>query len=303
MAEGSLPDERPALLAPEPVPAPARGGVLTQILRWLPLVVLIGGGIAAFIIGVSDYISMSAIVESREALHNYVSDRPATALAAFCGVYVLAVVFSVPGGSVFTILGGIMFGGLVGGLVSTGAATVGSIAIYLVAQTALGDWMRRRIEFGGARMTALAEGFRRNAFYLLVVLRLIPVMPYWASNAVPGLLGVRLRVFIPATIVGLLPWTVSFAFFGQALDEIVQAQEITNPGCAAANTCELDFSTLMSGPVLTGIFFALLALVPVIGHWWLKRRRARRDATTELMSLGGPSEIPISFSGKQSGGK
>jgi uncharacterized membrane protein YdjX (TVP38/TMEM64 family) len=281
MAEGSLPDEHPALLAPEQAPAPARGGVLTQILRWLPLVVLIGGGIAAFVIGVGDYVSMSAIVESRETLHNYVADRPATALAAYTGIYILAVIFSVPGGSLLTVLGGIMFSGLVGGLVTTFAATLGSVSVYLVARTALGDWMRHRLEFSGPRLTALAEGFRKNAFYLLVVLRLIPVMPYWASNAVPALLNVRLRVFIPATIVGLLPWTVSFAFFGHALDEIVGAQELANPGCAAANTCELDFSTLMSGPVLTGIVIALLALVPVVGHWWLKRRRARNAAAAE----------------------
>jgi uncharacterized membrane protein YdjX (TVP38/TMEM64 family) len=281
MAEGSLPD-RTSALAPERPSSRPRGGVLTQLLKWLPLIVLIGGGIAAFIFGVGDYISMSAIVESRETLHNYVTDRPATALAAYCGVYVLAVIFSVPGGSVLTILGGIMFGGLLGGLVTTAAAALGSVAVFLVARTALGDWMRNRLEFGGPRLTALTDGFRNNAFYVLVILRLIPVMPYWASNAVPALLDVRLRVFVAATIVGLLPWTVSFAFFGHALDEIVAAQQIANPGCAETNTCNLDFSTLMSGPVLTGIVIALLALVPVVGHLWLKRRRAKRGTQSEV---------------------
>ncbi len=135
------------------------------------------------------------------------------------------------------------------------------------------------------QMTNLAEGFRDNAFYVIVVMRLIPVMPYWASNAVPALLGVGVRVFVLATLVGLLPWTVSFAFFGDALEELIDAQEAANPGCADAGTCEvLDFTSLTSGPVLTGLAIALVSLMPVLAHWWFRRaatpqrrRRPRRS--------------------------
>jgi uncharacterized membrane protein YdjX (TVP38/TMEM64 family) len=220
---------------------------------------------------------MSAIVEGRAALLDYVEGRPAAAMALYCGVYFLAVVFSIPGGSVLTILGGIMFGGLVAGLVTTLVAGTGSLAVFLIARTALGDWTKRRAALMGPRVAGLAEGFRNNAFYVIVVLRLIPVMPYWASNAVPAMFNVRAPVFVAATLVGLLPWTVSFAFFGDALDEIVAAQELANPGCAAADTCEIDFTALTSGPVLTGLAIALLSLIPVGAHWLARSRKAKRQ--------------------------
>src|SRR5690606_27552233 len=121
------------------------------------------------------------------------------------------------------------------------AATTGSVGVYFVAKTALGDWLHRRAMKMGQLATSLDEGFRRNAFSFIVLLRLVPIMPYWASNAVPALFGVRLTTFVAATLIGLLPWTVSFAFFGQALDELVAAQEAANPGCAAAGDCVLDF--------------------------------------------------------------
>lgn len=241
---------------------------------------LIAGGIAISAFGLSEYLSLSSIVESRDALLDYVNERPFTTAAIYSVAYVLAVVFSVPGGSFLTIVGGILFGGLVGGLITTVVATFGSVCVYLVARTALGDWMRRRAIRMGPRVARVTEGFRTNAFYVIVVLRLVPVMPYWASNAVPALFGVGIWVFIGATLIGLLPWTVSFAFFGAALDEIVEAQEIANPGCAEAGTCQLDFSEVSAGPIIIGLVVALVSLIPVFAHWWT-RRRARRAAESD----------------------
>ncbi|MCW5714692.1 MAG: TVP38/TMEM64 family protein [Bauldia sp.] len=254
-----------------------RRGPLSVVLRWSPLVLIVVVGIAAFAFGVGDYLSLSNIIRARGVLVRFVEDQPAFATAAYVGIYMLAVVFSVPGGSVFTIVGGIMFGGLVGGLITTAGAVLGSLGVFLVARTSLAGWTRRRMAQLGPRINAIAEGFRENAFSLLIVLRLIPVMPYWASNALPAIFGVGVPTFVIATTIGLLPWTVSFAFFGAALDDIVAAQERANPGCADAGTCEVSVSVFSSPSVLTGFVVALLALVPVIVHWWYRRRRLARE--------------------------
>ncbi|MGD9738541.1 MAG: TVP38/TMEM64 family protein [Bauldia sp.] len=275
MTQGHSPDtDLEAADAPSEGVAPVRRSLGPALLRWLPVLVLIAGGVVVYLLGVGDYISLSEIIKLRNSLHTFVSDQLAVAIAAYCGLYILAVVFSIPGGSVLTIVGGLMFGGLAGGLLTTVAATAGSLTVYFIAKTALSDWMTKRTANLGRQLSALAEGFRDNAFYVIVVMRLIPVMPYWASNAVPALFGVSVRTFVLATLVGLLPWTVSFAFFGDALEEIIDAQEVANPGCADAGTCEvLDMTSLTSGPVLTGLAIALASLLPVAAHWWVRRRR------------------------------
>ena len=244
-----------------------------SLLRWSPLILLILGGIAIAILGFNRFGSLSAIVEGRAALLDYVDERPFATIIIYSGAYILAVVFSVPGGSFLTIVGGVLFGGLAGGLITTVAATIGSVCVFLIAKTALGDWMRQRAMRMGPRIANITESFRTNAFYVLVVLRLVPVMPYWASNAVPALFGVRLSVFFAATLVGLMPWTVSFAFFGAALNEIVAAQEVANPGCAEAGTCELNFSAVSLEPILIGVGIALLSLTPIVIHWWNERKK------------------------------
>lgn len=271
MPSQSEPDS-PLADGPE-TPGKPKQSLAKRLLRWSPLILLIVGGIAISVFGVNKYASLSAIVESRAALLDYVDERPLSTIAIYSLAYVLAVVFSVPGGSFLTIVGGILFGGLLGGIITTIAATVGSLCVYLIARTALGDWMRRRAMQMGPRIAGITEGFRNNAFYVLVVLRLVPVMPYWASNAVPALFGVGIWVFIAATLVGLLPWTVSFAFLGAALDDIVAAQEIANPGCAEAGTCEFNLSAVSAEPIIIGVVVALVSLIPVVVHWWNRRKR------------------------------
>jgi uncharacterized membrane protein YdjX (TVP38/TMEM64 family) len=254
---------------------------IKTLVRFAPLILLIAGGLAISVLGVSKYFSLSSIIEGRAALLDFIAEKPIRTIAIYSGLYALAVIFSVPGGSLLTVAGGILFGGVFGGIITTMAATLGSVCVYYVARTALGDWLWRRAEKMGPRIANLTEGFRTNAFYVIVVLRLVPVMPYWASNAIPAMFGVRVWTFIAATLVGLLPWTVSFAFFGAALDQLIAAQEIANPGCAEAGTCQLDFSAVTSGPVVTGIVIALLALVPVVLHWWSRRRKRGNETAPQ----------------------
>jgi uncharacterized membrane protein YdjX (TVP38/TMEM64 family) len=62
----------------------------------------------------------------------------------FAAVYAGAVALSVPGASLLTMTGGLLFGWLLGGLAAVLAATLGAVAIFLVARSAFGDVLSRR---------------------------------------------------------------------------------------------------------------------------------------------------------------
>jgi uncharacterized membrane protein YdjX (TVP38/TMEM64 family) len=83
----------------------------------------------------------------------------------------------------------------------------------------------------------------------------------------------RLRPYVVATFVGILPGTYAYAFIGSGLDSVVAAQEAADPGCAAAGTCTVEVSALVTRElVLSFVALAVAALIPVL----VRKLRNRR---------------------------
>ncbi|MEO9876684.1 MAG: TVP38/TMEM64 family protein, partial [Anderseniella sp.] len=112
-------------------------GVAANLKRWAPLVILLGGIAAVYASGLHKYLSLTAIADNRDALMAYVADNSVLAAAAYVAIYVAAVAFSLPGAALLTILGGFLFGWLLGGVFTVAAATAGAVAIFLAAKTSL----------------------------------------------------------------------------------------------------------------------------------------------------------------------
>jgi uncharacterized membrane protein YdjX (TVP38/TMEM64 family) len=109
----------------------------------------------------------------------------------------------------------------------------------------------------------------------------VPAFPFFVVNLVPALAGVRLGPFVAATVLGVIPASLVYAFAGTGLDSVITAQKNSNQYCLAsvATDCRLTFDVRdILTPQLLGALVALgvLALVPVI----VKRLRARRSASS-----------------------
>jgi uncharacterized membrane protein YdjX (TVP38/TMEM64 family) len=137
----------------------------------------------------------------------------------------------------------------------------------------------RRI--GGTRLAALADGFRRDAFGYIAVLRLLPLFPFWVTNLAPAAFGVKMRVFVMATFLGLLPGALVYATTGAGIEDAVAAHETARTACLAAGAGGCD-DTLSLRALVTPKMVAGLALLGVfaLGSVVLSRRARRvRDAS------------------------
>lgn len=237
--------------------------------KWLPLAVLLALTGLGFAFGLHRELTLSNLIERRQELAVFVEANAVLALAAYLGIYALAVALSFPGASLLTIAGGFLFGWIVGGAVTVVGATLGACAVFLVARSSLGDVLTRR---AGPFVGRLADGFREDAFNYLLFLRLTPVFPFWLVNIAPAVFRMPLGAYALATFVGIVPGTFAFAFIGSGLESVIAAQEAANPGCAAAGTCEVDVSALVTPQLLIAFFaLGLASLIPVV----LKKMRAR----------------------------
>ena len=249
--------------------------------RYLPLALLVLAMAAAYAAGLHRYLNLEAVLQQRESLKRMVDANRALALLGYAGIYAGCVALSFPGAALLTLLGGFLFGGLVGGLVTVVAATLGAIAVFAVARSAFGEALQRK---AGPALGRILDGFKTDAASYLLFLRLVPAFPFWLVNLAAALGGVRLPVFAWTTLIGIVPGTFAFSVAGAGLDSVVAAQSRSREACQAAGRADcgsgLDLRAILTPELL--IAFALLgcvALIPVIWRRISKRRRAERGDT------------------------
>jgi uncharacterized membrane protein YdjX (TVP38/TMEM64 family) len=245
---------------PETVNAatPGKAGALR---RFVPLAVVACGLAFAYAMGWQRYFSLGFLAESQEMLTSNVAEHPLLARVGFFVIYAAAVAFSFPAASVLTIFAGFLFGWMQGGLIVAFAATLGATGLFLAARSAFGDSLRSKV---GGLAKSMAEGFERDAFSYLLVLRLAPLFPFFVINIVPAICNVPLRAYVAATLLGILPGTFAYAFLGQGVGASLSAAR-----AAGTTVSPADLVT----PQLLGAFFALalVALIPVV----IKKLRKR----------------------------
>ncbi len=235
-----------------------RTGGKQWLRRLAPVAVLLAGLVLFLVLGLDRYIGLEALREHRHWLIEQVEANASLAALVFVGIYALVVAFSIPGGAVLTITAGFMFGTLAAtGIVVIGA-TIGATAVFLAARTALGDSLRAK---AGPALRRMEQGFRDNALSYLLVLRLIPLFPFWLVNLVPAFLGVSTRDYLIGTFIGIIPGTFVYASVGNGLGAVLDV--------GGTPDLEIIFSPEILIPIL-GI--AILALLPVV-YKMIKARR------------------------------
>ena len=75
----------------------------------------------------------------------------------------------------------------------------------------------------------MEAGFRENALSYLLVLRLVPLFPFFIVNIVPAFLGVPLRTYTIGTLIGIMPGTFVFASVGAGLGSVFDRAESFSP--------------------------------------------------------------------------
>jgi len=228
--------------------------------RLLPVAILLAVIGLAFGLGLHEHFSIDTLREHRSFLNGFVAEQAIVAALAFVGLYALTTILWLPVGAVLTVAGGFLFGVTYGTLYVVVGATLGATAIFLIARYALGEFFRAK---AGPFIGRMEAGFRENALSYMLVLRLIPLFPFFIVNLVPAFLGVPLRTYVLGTFFGIVPGTLVFILAGAGLGAIFDRGG------------ELTLQSVLTQEIVAGLIgLTLLSLLPVI----YKRVKARRAA-------------------------
>ena len=246
---------------------PAIAGAAAALRRFAPLLVVIAGLAFAYLMGWQRFFSLDFLADSRDSLTAFVQANYLVSTVGFAAFYALAVAFSFPAASILTIFGGFLFGWHVGGLLVAVGATLGATAIFLAARSAFGDFLREKV---GGRVKNLAEGFEKDAFSYLLVLRIAPVFPFFVMNIAPALFNVPLRSYVIATFLGILPGTFAYTYLGQGIGSVLDAAEAAGTSVSVGDLITTEIT-------LAFVALAVVAAIPIV----IKRLRAARKPVAE----------------------
>lgn len=190
------------------------------------------------------YLTLETMQANRDRLLAFTDEHRTAAVASFIVTYCLVTGLSLPGATILTLVGGFLFGSLLGTVFVNLGATGGATLAFLAARYLLRDTVEQKF---GKWVGPLQAGFTKNAFSYLMTLRLIPLFPFFIVNLVTGLTRMNIGTYVGATALGIIPGSFVYAYAGQQLGTINSLKEIASPNVIAA------FALL-----------GLLALVPTV---------------------------------------
>ena len=200
-----------------------------------------------------DVLTFDALARHREALLAFRDAHYFWASLGFVAAYAVIVALSLPGATIATLAGGFLFGMFPGTLYNVLAASLGAAAVFLAARAGLGADVADKIAARGGSVARLQEGLRANQWSVLLMMRLVPVVPFFLANLIPAFAGIRFAPFVVTTAIGIVPGALVFTSVGAGLGEVFARGEAP------------DLSIIFTAPVLLPLLgLAALSALPML---------------------------------------
>ncbi len=169
-------------------------------------------------------IGLSFIFPVREYIKEFLDwteSLGALGFAVFAAVYILATVLFAPG-SPLTLGAGVIFGLPIGFLAVVVGSNVGAWLAFLIGRYFARDAIARKVE-GNARFEALDKAVGDQGWKIVLLTRLSPVFPFNLLNYAYGLTRVSFFDYAWATLVGMIPGTLLYVYFGTLAGDVAEA--------------------------------------------------------------------------------
>ena len=168
--------------------------------------------LSAFVAILAIAVAVAAAVElpDPEQLRADIAAAGPGAITLFVLVYAAATLAPLPK-NVLAAVAGLLFGLVVGVAVVFLAALLGAVAAFALGRVLGREAVERLTGTRVARVDAL---LRRRGLLSVLVVRLVPVLPFTAINYAAGLTAVRTRDYLLGTALGIIPGTIAYVALG-----------------------------------------------------------------------------------------
>lgn len=146
------------------------------------------------------------------AIENRLSAHPVLAPLIFMVFYSLLIPLFFPS-TILALLGGALFGPVWGSLFNQVSVTLGASLCFVIARAISTKWLEKNLP---GSLRRLKHGVEKEGWRFVLMVRLVPWMPYAVVSYALGATHIRLSVLIGITAACILPRVIAYSYIGYA---------------------------------------------------------------------------------------
>ena len=183
--------------------------------------------IGAFIaLDLRTYVTLEFFKSQQAELQAFYAAQPIKTILIYFVGYVIMAALSLPGAAITTLVGGALFGLVVGVIVVSFASSIGATLAFLTSRYLLRDAIQAKY---GDRLKAINDGIAKDGAFYLFTIRMIPAIPFFVANLVMGITSIKTRTFYWVSQLGMFLGTIVFVNAGTELAKIESVAGILSP--------------------------------------------------------------------------
>ena len=168
-----------------------------------------------------NYFTLKFLQENHLLVKEFVSRFTLYSFFGFYLIHFFLLIFFIPASLGIFITAGFLFHPILAILFSTFTALMGGVAnIFIIKKT----FNLRHNKKVNEMAKKLESGFKKNEFFYLILLRLIP-SPFSIQNAITVFFKVNLKKFICTSFIGILPWAIVYCTIGTGLHDLIEISD------------------------------------------------------------------------------
>lgn len=175
--------------------------------------------------GIGEFLTFENFQKNRDRIQQLVEEHYAVSVITFIAAYV-STAFFVPGALVLTIAAGFLFGVVRGSFYTLIGALTGALLAFLLSRFVIGGWIQQHYR---GELQKFNKELERHGVNYLIILRLVPLFPFFLINYFAGMTRISPRTYLIATFVGMLPGIVIYAYAGQNLRHLQTVEDAVSP--------------------------------------------------------------------------
>ena len=155
-------------------------------------------------------------------LEHWLATHPVSAPLLFALFFIVMTLLFFPG-SLLSVMGGALFGPLWGSIYNQLSAIAGATLTFLVARYIAADWLEKQL---AGKVKTFKEGVEAKGWRFVLLVRVLPGIPFSLLNYTLGLTRIRLVHFVTVTFLCMLPRVIAYSYAGYAGRQVLAGEEI-----------------------------------------------------------------------------